>query len=71
MGLIDAQSNLSGKGDFIDSSISATDESLFQKGDTFIPTNSKEYINKLLLNVEITVNDMTDDIANISIKFKD
>ena len=71
MGLIDASSNLSGKGDFIDSSLTATDSSLFQKGDTFIPTASKEYVNKLLLNVEVSINDVNDDTASITIRFKD
>lgn len=68
--LVNAKTNLRGKGDFIDSADSATNDALFQEGDKFIPTNCNEYINKLLLNVEITINSVG-DTANISIKFKD
>ena len=71
MTLVDANSNLRGKGDFIDSSTNATDKSLFQEGDTFTPINCKEYVNKLLLNVEIKINKVTESSANITISFKD
>lgn len=71
MTLIDANSNLKGKTDFIDSSFNATDKSLFQEGDTFIPINNSEYVNKLLLNVNIKINKVTSDSANITISFND
>ena len=69
--LVDAQSNLNGKGDFIDSCNSATNYSLFRKGDTFTPTNSSEYVNKLLLNVSISILDVNTENAKISITFND
>ena len=69
--LVDADSNLSDKGDFIDSYNSATNYSLFRKGDTFTPTNSSEYVNKLLLNVSISILDVNTENAKISITFND
>lgn len=69
--LVSAEYNKKGQGDFIDSSENACNRSLFQEGDTFIPTNCSEYVNKLLLNVEITINYVYSDTANITIKFKD
>ena len=71
MTIVDANSNLKKKTDFIDSSINATDKSLFQEGDVFIPNNCNEYVNKLLLNVEIKINSVTENSANITISFKD
>lgn len=69
--LISKENNKKGKTDFVASDTSATNNSLFKEGDTFIPIDSAEYINKLLLNVEITINSITEDTANISIKFND
>ena len=71
MTLIDAYSNLKRKTDFIDSSENATDKSLFQEGDIFIPINNNEYVNKLLTKLKITINKVTDDSANITITFTD
>ena len=70
MTLVNAKTNLKGKNDFMDSAESATDLSLFQEGETFKPIDCSEYINKLLLNVSISINSVG-DTANISIKFND
>ena len=69
--LISAENNKKGQTDFIDSTESATNKSLFQEGDTFVPINCSEYMNKLLLDVEITINSINSETANISIRFKD
>ena len=71
MTLIDASSNLKGKTDFIDSSVNATDKSLFQEGDSFTPINNNEYVNKLLLKLNIKINKVSEDSANITITFTD
>ena len=69
--LVDAETNRKGKTDFIDSSENASDDSLFQEGDIFIPNDNNEYVNKLLLNVTISIDSMDSDSAKISISFKD
>ena len=69
--LISAEYNEKGQTDFVDSSETACNRSLFQQGDTFIPIDCSEYVNKLLLNVEITINSVNSETANISIKFND
>lgn len=69
--LISKENNKKGKTDFIASDESATDNSLFQENDVFIPINNSEYVNKLLLNVEIRINKVTEESANITISFKD
>ena len=69
--LVDAKSNLKGKTDFIDSAFAATDESLFQEGDTFIPIDCSEYVNKLLTRINIKIEDVNSKTAKISITFND
>ena len=71
LALISKENNKKGKTDFVSSEESATNDSLFQTGDVFIPNDSTEYVNKLLLNVEITINSINSETANISIRFKD
>lgn len=68
--LVNAKTNLRGKTDFIDSSEDATDFALFQAGETFIPNDCSEYINKLLLNVKIEI-ESVGDTARINIRFND
>ena len=69
--LIDAKSNKKGKTDFIDSAFAATDESLFQEGDTFTPNDCNEYVNKLLTKLSITIDSVNEETAKISIKFSE
>lgn len=69
--LVDAELNKRGKTDFIDSSENANDYSLFQEGDVFVPIDHSEYINKLLLDVEISIDSVSTDSAKITISFKD
>lgn len=69
--LISKENNKKGKTDFIASDVTATNNSLFQQGDKFVPIDSNEYVNKLLLKVEITINSVNIDTANITITFKD
>ena len=71
LSLISAEYNKAKKGDFIDSSETACNRSLFQEGDTFVPINNSEYVNKLLLDVEISINSVNSETANITISFKD
>ena len=68
--LINANTNLKGKTDFIDSSENASDKVFFKEGDKFSPIDNNEYENKLLLNVEISIDELDDENATISIKFK-
>ena len=69
--LISKENNKKGKTDFIESDKTATNDSLFKENDVFIPINNNEYVNKLLLNVEIKINKVTEESANITITFKD
>ena len=69
--LISKENNKKGKTDFIESDKTATNDSLFKENDIFIPINNNEYVNKLLLNVEIKINKVTEESANITITFKD
>ncbi len=69
--MIDAKSNKKGTTDFIDSAFNATDESLFQEGDTFTPIDSSEYLNKLLTKINIEILDMNSTNARIQITFND
>ena len=71
MTLVSAEYNKLGESDFIDSTENASNKSLFQAGDTFTPIDCSEYLNKLLLNVEISINSVNSETANISIRFKD
>ena len=69
--LVDAKSSLKGKTDFIDSAFAATDDSLFQVGDTFTPNDCNEYLNKLLIKLSISIESMDEASAKISITFND